>query len=403
MAGEEATVRELIFDIYDAAIDPARWPQVLDKIALFTGARGAMLFTLEGMGADRRLAASHMSEYYDPMVLRQYLQLHQQQELADQDRFALYSRMSDGVELIPDNVLADSEAELRSRPNVKMMEKLDIFHRAGALLNKDNVFRDRFSMQFSRAHGPLSPEDVRKTSMILPHVAKALNLSRPTEQLFEKFRSILGYLDMLTVGVCLLSDGGSIVLRNREFQRQMDTYRVFRIGPTGKLLFDDASIDRAVRRLLADVSNHGHFGARPRKEAIAAILEGEDYRLCIEIAPLKQSAEFGSKPLSGHILYSLDTTQPTSINGALMANLFGLTEAETEVLALMAEGMTNREISDRREKSVETINTQTKSILAKTMSANRTQLIRLATNLSANFLSDPLTRMGDEDRCQAPH
>ena len=69
----------------------------------------------------------------------------------------------------------------------------------------------------------------------------------------------------------------------------------------------------------------------------------------------------------------------------------------------MAEGMTNREISDRREKSVETINTQTKSILAKTMSANRTQLIRLATNLSANFLSDPLTRMGDEDRCQAPH
>lgn len=403
MANDEASVRNLILEIYDAAVDPGLWPAVLDKIAFFVGARGAIIFSLEGPAAQRKLSATHMSGLYDPLIVAEYLRLHQHQELADQDRFAFFSKRSDGIELIPDRVLAESEEELLSRPNVQMMRKLQIFHRSGALLNKDNIFRDRCAMQFSESHGPLNDEDIRKTALVLPHVAKALNLSRPTEQLFDRFRSVLTYLDMLTVGVCLLNDGGAIMLRNREFQRQMDVYRVFRPGPTGKLMFDDANTDRAVRRLLADVANHGHFGARPRKEAVAAILEGDDYRLCIEVAPLTQSAEFGTNAVSGHILYSLDTAQPVAVNTGLMANLFELTEVETEVLRLMAEGLTNREISDRRAKSVETINSQTKSILAKTMSANRTQLIRLTTNLSANFLSAPVTRMGDDERGPVSH
>ena len=398
MVSEDATVRDLTFEIYDAAIDPALWPAVLDKVSHFIGARGIILFALEGTGGNRKLSTSHMSDFYDAALVNEYLRLHQHQELADQDRFAEFSKKTDGIELIPDHVLAESEEELLSRPNVQMMRKLHIFHRSGALLNKDNVYRDRFAMQFSQAHGPLNAEDTRKLSLILPHIAKALNVSRPTEQLFEKFRSILNYLDLLKVGVCILSDAGMVILKNREFQRQIEDYPVYRVGPTGKLLFNQPETERAVRRLLADLSNHGQFGARPRKEAVTAILDGDDFRLCIEVSPLSAMAELGTRPVAGHILYSLDTTLPASLNTGLMANLFGLTEAETTVLSLMAEGLTNREIADRRAKSVETINSQAKSILSKTMSANRTQLIRLATNLSANFLSASVTSMGEDRR-----
>jgi DNA-binding NarL/FixJ family response regulator len=75
------------------------------------------------------------------------------------------------------------------------------------------------------------------------------------------------------------------------------------------------------------------------------------------------------------------------INAPLVTRLFELTGAETDVLALMAEGLTNREISERRSTSITTVNSQTKAILSKTTTANRTQLVRLVTNLSANFLS----------------
>jgi DNA-binding CsgD family transcriptional regulator len=387
MAHEEAETRELILGIYDAAIDPRKWPAVLDRIADFVGARGVILFNMEGTGANRKLTLSHLSQLYDLNATKEYLGLHHRQELEDQDHFAANQKMTDGIELVPDRVLVDRDGEFFNRPNVRWMRAHGVHHRSGALLNKDNIHRDRFSMQFSEAHGPLNAEDIRKTSLILPHVAKSLSVGRPTEQLFGQYRSILSYIDMLKVGICILAKDGSVIVKNREFQRQMDTYPVYRIGPTGKLLFDNANTDRSIRHLLADVANHGAYGARPRKEAVTAILDGDDYKLCIEVSPLNRADELGTQAICGHIIYSLDTGLPVDINAPLVTRLFELTGAETDVLALMAEGLTNREISERRSTSITTVNSQTKAILSKTTTANRTQLVRLVTNLSANFLS----------------
>ena len=49
--------------------------------------------------------------------------------------------------------------------------------------------------------------------------------------------------------------------------------------------------------------------------------------------------------------------------------------------------LTNREIAGHRDRSVETINTQVKSLLAKADCANRTQLIRRATTIGCRFLA----------------
>ena len=67
-----------------------------------------------------------------------------------------------------------------------------------------------------------------------------------------------------------------------------------------------------------------------------------------------------------------------------------LTPRERDVLRLLTDGLTNRQISDRRNRSVETINSQVKSLLAKADCANRTQLIRLASSIGASFVMDPL-------------
>jgi DNA-binding CsgD family transcriptional regulator len=384
-------VDDIIVKIYDAAVDPAKWPGVLEHISQFMDARGAIIFALESADGSRRLVASHICASYDTKLVEDYLKQHKQQELLDQERFALFSRGRDDIELVPDEVLAASPEEFLARPNVQMMRKMGVHYRSGALLNKDDVYRDRFSMQFSRGHGPLTAENAVKSAQILPHVAKALNVNRPAEQLFEKYRCVFSCLDLLKVGICVLSKDGAVIVKNKEFTRQLECYDVFRLGPTGRLMFNRRELDQSVRQLLSGITNHGHFGARPRKEAVVAVLDSEDYRLCVEVAPLSASAEFGSRPLSAYILYSLDTSLPFPINVSILRELFGLTDTESEVLGLMAEGLTNREISERRDKSVETINSQAKSLLAKTVTANRTQLIRLATNLSANFLSEPIT------------
>jgi DNA-binding CsgD family transcriptional regulator len=381
-------VGDIILDIYDTAIDITRWPAVLDRVAHFVGARGAFIFELQGANPDRRITAPFFSSAYDPEVVKHYLATHNEQELVDQDTFARFSRSGDSIQLVPDDVLASNDEELLARPNVQQMLQYGIRYRAGALLNKDQLNNDRFALQFSGRAGPVSKEHLAKAALIMPHLAKALSISRPTTRLAQRFQSVADCIDMLVVGICILDASGSIVLVNREFQRQLDSYRAFRKDASGRLVMTSDATRALFAELRGSTANHGRYGARPRKEAIISDLDGGAHTLCIELAPLSSADQFGEPKLQGHIIYSMDTSKLYAIDVSIMEGLFGLTQSEAAILELMAEGLTNSQISERRSKSVETVNSQVKSILDKTNSANRTQVIRLATNISSSFIAE---------------
>jgi len=368
--------------------DASLWPSVLTEIARYVNAQGAFIFEMEGFGDERLIKAPHFSTAYSSEAVTEYLSLHGEQELRDQDRFAYHSKAADGLELIRDEVLADSEEELLARANTQMMIRFGLRYRAGALLNKDQIFQDRFALQFSESHGPLSDGEQARAHLIMPHIAKALSVGRPTQALDQKYNSVATMVDRLKVGVCVLDELGRVVFRNTEFTRQLESYKAFRVEPNGRLRFSQSSFDKSLQELFGGILNHGHFGGRPRKEAVSATLDDGDFALCIEVVPLDKAPDFGEVELKGHIIYSLDTSVSYNIKGDILTRLFSLTKSESDVLELLADGLTNLQISEARGKSIHTINSQVKSVLAKTHTANRTQLIRMATNVSANFLLD---------------
>ena len=392
-SGDKPNVNDLVLKIYDTALNPATWPEILQQVAWFCNARGAFIFELEGQGETRRLNAVRASAIFDPDIVRLYLANHAEDELSDQEFFASRSQMTDAIELVPDTELdqqlRDSSKDIGvfERPHMQAQMSYGFKHRAGALLNKDDLYRDRFALQFSLDHGVVRPEDCAAAAQLMPHLAKAISLARPTNALQRQYESVARAVDRLNIGVAILDHDRRVVFRNDEFNRQMTDYRTFRVGNDGRLAFSQDKFDRSVEDLLGDAKNHGQFGARPRKEAVASALDGEEaFALCVEIAPLPTAMEFGETALDGHIVYSLDTSQSYSVRTDTLRGLFGLTKSEAEVVALLAEGLTNQQISDVRTKSVHTINTQVKSVLSKTNTANRTQLIRLATNLSTAFV-----------------
>ncbi len=386
MTLEGDAVRGLVLEIYDTALDPKLWPGVLDKIASYIGARGAFLFELEGEGAERNVIAPHFSSNYKSELVLGYLARHNVQELLDQDRLAEHSRASDGIELIGEDVLYSDEAEYLNRPNVKEMQGNGIYHRAGALLNKDYSRHGRFALQFSRSDGALSGNHRERAAQLLPHVAKALSISRPAVQLQQRFNNIIGSLDLLQIGVCVLSKTGTIVFTNTEFQRQVEAYPIFRVTPDRKLELTSSQWRQELSAMRSDMAYHGRWGARPRKEAIITEHDVNARALCIEVCPLSSIDDLNENQLEGHIIYSLDSALAVRIDAGMVARAFHLTQAEQEVLKHLSEGLTNAEISDRRDKSIETVNSQVKSILSKTNSANRTQLLRLVTSISTNYV-----------------
>lgn len=394
-SGTKPDVNDLILRIYDTALDSKIWPELLQDIATYCNARGAFIFELEGQAEERKLNAVRASAIFDPNIVRDYLQKHAMDELSDQEFFASRSqKKSDAIELVPDTEISQDLIDTKTgaavfdRPHMKTQMEFGFKHRAGALLNKDDLFRDRFALQFSLNHGVVKDEDCAAAAQLMPHLAKAISLARPTTQLQRRYESVTRAVNHLNIGVAILDFEKRVVFRNAEFDRQIETYRAFRVGNDGQLAFSQDRFDRSVTELLGDARLHGQFGGRPRKEAIASTFDDDDgFALCVEIAPLPNADEFGETSLNGHIVYSLDTSQSYSVRTDVLRDLFDLTKSEAEVVSLMAEGLTNQQVSEKRTKSIHTINTQVKSILSKTRTANRTQLIRLATNLSTAMMS----------------
>ena len=87
------------------------------------------------------------------------------------------------------------------------------------------------------------------------------------------------------------------------------------------------------------------------------------------------------------MVYSLDTTTNLDLDVETVGKVLNLTSSETVLVELMADGLTNRQIADIRDRSVDTVNTQVKSLLAKANCANRTQLIRRASHIGGHFVS----------------
>lgn len=374
--------------IYDAVGDPAAWSDVLNEVVERTGAHGSIVFEWNESNADRKLTAPLHSERYPANLLSFYLDKCAHLEEQDQDIVRSHTADHDGVELLDDSLISATPEGLRRTDHVKFLESIGIFHRAAGVMNKDNRWISLFSLQLGAGRPQLSAQERAFLGPQLPHLAKALDLSIPLRQLHQRYKAVLSAMDQLTIGLCVLDRRGLIVARNEEFQRQQNAYRSLRVGPEGQLSLSSSGANKRLSNLMKHASHHGQFGARPRKESV--ISEPGD-PLCIEVTPLTNTQEMGSSNFEGFLVSSTDTSLPTQCNVERVSAAFGLTEAEAALVEPISQGLTNPEIADRRERAVATINAQTKSILAKSGCANRTQFVRAIMRFGTHFLRTDIT------------
>lgn len=379
-------LRDLVLDIYDTIADPSGWSKVLDRLADKVSARGIILFELFEKGGERRLGALYFNSIFKPEIVYPYMKYFKDYEIEEQDIVTSLMSDSDQIEIIRDSEIFDTEEERASRANVQAFAAFDIHHRAFALLDKDSKMRARFSVQHSADHGPITEAEEAELRQYLPHVAKALELGRPTAQLTQAHDSLKVALDRLKVGVCAMDTQGVVMMANEEFERQRREYGVFQLDRDNVLRLAKPGDQDRLRRLIDDALTHGEFGARPRKEALTIEVGPDPSALCIEVAPLGNLSVLGDTGFGGAILYSLDAGQPVEVNIEPMRQVYKLTKAECELAELLGRGLTNAQIADERGRAVATINAQVKSLLAKTDADNRTQFVRLLMSFGADYV-----------------
>ncbi|WP_299503266.1 helix-turn-helix transcriptional regulator [uncultured Roseobacter sp.] len=222
-------------------------------------------------------------------------------------------------------------------------------------------------------------------SVLFPLLSKTLESARVFKSLASTYANLLNLFDVLHFGAVFCDERGRISLGNRRFHEMASEDDGFKVLG-GSIVTSIPKAETALRNLLA-----ASFSPNSPANELTLVLPRRSGKLPLIIRSLPVKERQLQKETAA-LLVCLDPQDRDQVNAKGLLEFDLLTDAEAEVCNLLIQGLTAREISERRSTSVETTRTQVKSTQAKLFCRNRLDLLRLAiatSQLATNGRSIP--------------
>ena len=370
-----------IDSIYATVLDAGRWPEALERFAGAGGAFGAMLMVSDAH--QRELEMNVLSERIGSAEAQAYVKGHLSRDELQWD-VAL-----DGVPpctmLTDEQIWPDRDA-YDSMESVRWLRSWNFYHRSAARLCGHQAWRDNVAIIHTLDRPATSPAECERLGLLLPHLARAVEIRRPFTLLKKRYQVILSVLDRLGMGVLLALDDGHILLANAEAERVLDARDGPRRTLDGRFAIPEsagtatqrAALRRALAALRADDEPAGgafELGRSPDREPYV-----------IELSWVRGDADELGEPIGAALVCLIDPERSDMVSTDALGRVYGLTAAERGVCALITEGHSNAEIAEMRGVSIETVRAQSKAIYRKTRCASRLELVRRALTISPPIL-----------------
>jgi DNA-binding CsgD family transcriptional regulator len=357
---------DLIEEIYDAALEPALWNDVVVSINDFIGSRGCGLVSKD--------LASHCGRtlYYhgvDPHYIKLYSES--------------YSRFDPLVSLpafgqvvgIPDLIDYD---EYRKGPFyqewLRPQRCVDV---ANALLEKP-ASNSAILLAVLPGARMLDDEMRQRIAQIVPHARRALLINRTIDSRQSEAATFADTLDGLSAGIFLVDAGCRIVHANvagDEMLRADD----FLCSIGGQLVAGNAQVNRTLREIFAD-----NCGAPGGKGTALPLTAHDGERYVMHVLPLTSAARtaigMAYKAVAALFVRKVALGTPC---GELLARNFELTPAELRVLLSIVEVGGVPETAATLGVAETTVKTHLHRVFAKTGTRRQADLVKLAAGFSS--------------------
>lgn len=272
----------------------------------------------------------------------------------------------------------------RIRPGPELLQA--IYQVAVTPENYDTLM-EHWQAQLDAALAVLPPEalsaagggDLIDLSEALPHLETS---SRILDQLGRTAHDGVSRHRSLREGLHMLVDqAGRITWHNARAGRLL----MLRPGmPIDRLPADAATLDRLNAALRQCVEPEG---ARTAHAFMLTLPEGQ----ALHMVAMPANGPGGE----GLLVLRSATARWSPLLGEMMREAFDLSNAEIDVVGLLVEGLDLPEIAAARDRALNTVRTQLKTILRKTHTRTQAQVIRLSLSLAAHL---PDTGEGERGR-----
>ena len=211
------------------------------------------------------------------------------------------------------------------------------------------------------------PQERARARAIAPHMRRAINLSEHSLAALAVDRGLGQALDAFSTACLLLSGDGGLLFANAGAEallRRGDRLR--RAGD--KLSAADSAATTALAQAIRRVSEPG--------AGVTELKLPSPVDRVPAVAVLAPVAGPGPARLVCYVVEASPPHAGPDAYGRLM-DMFRLTHAETQITLNLIQGLSPRQIAEKRMASVETVRTQLKFVLEKTQSERQAELFRL--------------------------
>jgi DNA-binding CsgD family transcriptional regulator len=371
-AEREENLSCLIGEIYDAALNPATWPQVLSRAADFVGGQAAGLLAKDTVS---KLANASYHVGVDPRYIELYEQTYWRYDPLSPLLFFGIGEVTSRLDYM------SNEEFLESRFYREWAGPQGWIDSASVVLEKSATNLAILSFLRSDPSGMVDDEMRRRVGLIFPHVRRTVLIGNTIELKTAEAASLTATLDGIGAGMFLIDDRGRIVHANLAGSQILSSGNVL-TAAGGRLVPNNAEADFLLKEAFA-TANNGDEALGSAGIALPLIArDGERY--VAHVLPLTAGArrQTGSRYAATTALFVHKAALATPSPPELIAKAYGLTPAELRVLLAMVEidGVSN--LAEALGVSENTVHTHLRRLFGKTGTKRQAELVKLIAGFS---------------------
>jgi DNA-binding CsgD family transcriptional regulator/PAS domain-containing protein len=363
-------ISDLIEDIYDAALEPARWNDVFVSINEFVGGLGSGIFS------KNLISKSGAASYFcgaDPHYIQLYSETYS--KLGPLTSFPPLGSIVTMPDLVPYDEFR------RGRFYQEYMAPQGCTDIAGVVL--ENSKANSADLLTVYVRNRMVDDEIRqRIKLIAPHAHRSLTINKAIDHRKSEAAAFADTLDGLSAGIFLVDAQCRILHANVAGQDMLCEDDFLRsIG--GLLVARDAQANRGLRQIVAT----GDAGVAASNAAFS-LTAHDGGRYVAYLLPLRSVVRNGREAPSKTVaaIFVRKAELDDHSYGGLIARAFGLTPAELRVLLAIVEVGGVPETSETLGIAETTVKTHLYRVFSKTGANRQADLVKLA----AGF-ANPLT------------
>src|SRR5262245_6002900 len=370
---QQQNLNSLIAGIYDAALDPGLWSEVLTRIAEFVdGQVGGLL----AKDSNKKCVQAYFHAGLDPHYLRLYAQTYSKLGPVAMSLFEEIGQIASVPQLMP------YEAFCRGSFYREWAQPQGWVDVAVAVLEKSPNCCAYLSMSRSAASGMVDDEMRRRMAFVAPHVRRAILIGKALDFKQAEAATFAEILDGLSCGLLLIDCCGRIVHANAAGSEILANADFLR-SAAGRLVADDGHVDQALRDTVA-AAGAGDAGMGAKGTALPLVAH-DGGRYVAHVLPLTSGARSraGAAYAAAAALFVRKAAMERPSPPDVIGKTYNLTPTELRVLLAIVEIGGVPEVAAAFGVAETTVKTHLARLFEKTGTGRQADLVKLVAGFSA--------------------